>query len=99
MDDGTLIAPLSTLSDIFSQLVRTLAPLGLQVSLAKSTLWGPATQMMASLPTASLLHNITVVPLTPGSGVTLWGVPVHFPGAPVYPLRHVTDVIEKVRRC
>ena len=98
MDDGTLVAPLPTLDAIFPELVGKLVPLGLQVNLSKTTIWGPAALMIDTLPNSSLLRAISVVPYVPNSGITLLGVPVHFPGTPAYLLERLRDTVLQVRR-
>ena len=64
---------------------------GLQVNLNKCQVWGPASPTLSPL-----LNKVTIIPFTPGSGITLLGSPVCHPANWDYASRVVLD---RLARC
>ena len=49
----------------------------------KCTLWGPGTRHLRMTPPYDMLSGVKVIPFREGSGTTVLGVPVNFPGSHV----------------
>ena len=80
LDDGLLVGPVDRVQEAFADLREKLAAMDLAINLQKCTVWGPGSNLLASLPGD---HPLRVVPITPfeeGSGVKMVGVPVGRPG-------------------
>ena len=84
MDDGTLVGSASTVNEALSYLVTQFKEIGLEVNLTKTQIWGPGVKRIFLLPKDAPLRNTTNIPWAPRSGITMLGVPIHFPGDPTF---------------
>ena len=84
MDDGTLVGSAAQIEAALSFLIPAFSTLGLQVNLQKTKLWGPGTARQHSLRPESPLYHVSHTQWEPRSGISMLGVPVHFPGDPSF---------------
>ena len=96
MDDGTLMGPKAHLEAALQYFQLRFETLGLSINLSKCNLWGPAGSMPPSSST-SPFHHVTHIPWSPGSGIVLLGVPIHFPGDPTFLRQHFTHTLDNLK--
>ena len=93
LDDGHLVGTMDDLATATALLSSDGPSLGLHLNLSKCTLWGPA--VPAPLPPT--LAPMKVVPWAPGSGLTVLGLPVSFPGGDgAYASAHLNSLVDKL---
>ena len=98
MDDGTFLGRAADLDTALSFISAEFQTIGLEINLSNTTLWGPLTTPGNPLGPAhnSVLRNINNIPFVPGSGVTLLGVPIHYPNDPTFvrtQIKHTLDTL------
>ena len=75
LDDGLLVGDPDKIGNALQFLEKELRKRGLQVNRGKCVLWGPAGSAVP------FCEGIQVTPWEPGSGITVLGTPVGFPGS------------------
>ena len=77
LDDGILFGDASQVEMTFKLLTERFAARGLLVNANKCEIWGPGVSQWQGPP-------VRVVPWAPQHGVTVLGIPVHYPGSTAY---------------
>ena len=77
LDDGHLIGPLSVLEEALSRIQRLGAEKGIEVNLAKCSLWGPAAGQAVDTTLYPSLSGVHLTPWSRGNGIRVLGLPVY----------------------
>ena len=99
MDDGTFLGKAADLESALSFITAEFQTIGLEINLSKKTLWGPLTAPGNPLGPArsSILRTINHISFVPGSGVTLLGVPIHYPNDPTFVRTQIKNTLDTLR--
>jgi hypothetical protein len=76
LDDGLLVGTAEAVRTAFSMLSADLQSIGLRVNASKCEVWGPEAHLLAHA-----CPEVTMLPWTPETGITVLGIPVDFPGS------------------
>ena len=99
LDDGHIIMPASDVQPICSALNESLPTIGLHLNLKKCRLWGPSIPSLSqSLPPDSIIHNMSLIPFNPSTGIMVLGTPVEHPSTSSYRQASVQSVVENLKK-
>ena len=75
LDDSIILGDARNVTLAFYAQQQELPKIGLQLNTRKCELWGPGASYCATM------QHLSIIPWTPGSGVTCLGVPINYPGS------------------